>query len=270
MKKYLKLLCVFSIAILATGCVKINVTMKVNADKSMDIEFVEAMADSLLKTKGEDSILSKTEITKMEKDGYTIKKYSKDKMTGYTVTKKISNIDDISDTKEVKGDLSLKKSGEKLFTVKKGFFKNTYTAKLKSSDSSSVSNQMNTNTTTDKDEDEEEDNTSSSLTDATNALGDYSNAMSSMDMSFKITLPDKPISNNASEVSKDGKTLTWNLLEGKDSIDFEFSLYNMTNIIIVAVAGVVVIAGAVVLIVVVTKKKKPQTKSKDEKKKTTK
>ena len=241
MKKYLKLLGVFSIVLLATGCVKMKVTMKVNADKSMDVEFIEAMADSLLQSKGADSILSKDDISKMEKDGYTVKKYSKDSMTGFTVTKKIKNIDDISDTKNVKGDLSLKKSGSKLFTVKKGFFKNTYTAKLKSSDSSSVSSQMGTSKTT---------NSSSSL-----GLSNYS---SSMDMSFKITLPYKAISNNASKVSKDGKTLTWNLLEGKDSIDFEFSLYNMTNIIIVVVAGILVIAGVVVLIIVLTKKKKTQ------------
>lgn len=252
MKKYLKLLCVFSIVLLATGCVKMKVTMKVNADKSMDIEFIEAMADTLLQSKGTDSILSKTDISKMEKDGYTVKKYSKDNMTGFTVTKKIKNIDDISDTKDVKGDLSLKKSGSKLFTVKKGFFKNTYVAKLKSTDSSSVSNQMNTNNS-DDDNTTTDDNDTSSFD-----FGNYSSAMSSMDMSFKITLPYKAISNNASKVSKDGKTLTWNLLEGKDSIDFEFSLYNMTNIIIAIIIGIVVIAGVVVLIVVLTKKKKTQ------------
>ena len=78
-----------------------------------------------------------------------------------------------------------------MFTVKKGFFKNTYEADLKSSDTSSVSNKMNTNTDNDTTTTDDEDSSD------TSSLGDYSKYMSSMDMSFKLVLPNKPISNNA-------------------------------------------------------------------------
>jgi len=44
-----------------------------------------------------------------------------------------------------------------------------------------------------------------------------------LDMKFIIELPNKPISSNADEVSKDGKRLTWNISEQKN-IDFSFRI----------------------------------------------
>ena len=84
-----------------------------------------------------------------------------------------------------------------------------------------------------------------------------------MDISMLVvvTLPTKVISSNASEVSEDGKTLTWNLMEMEDpNIDFEFDLHPFpTTIVLLAVLGVVVlllIAAVVFLIVSMTKKSK--------------
>ncbi len=84
-----------------------------------------------------------------------------------------------------------------------------------------------------------------------------------MDISMLVvvTLPTKAISSNASEVSKDGKTLTWNLMDMEDpNIDFEFDLHPFpTTIVLLAVLGVVVlllIAAVVFLIVNMTKKSK--------------
>lgn len=252
MRKF-KMLWIFSIVVLATGCVKMDVTMDIKKDKSMDLKITEAISNSLMQTKGNDSILSAKNKAKMEKEGYKVEKYSENGMTGVTVTKEYKNIDDLSDTKDVKGDLSLKKSGSKLFTIKKGLFKNTYIAKLKSSDSNSVNSQMNSSTTIN------DDNEDSSINITNNGSSiDYTKFMSSMDMKFKITLPYKPISNNATEVSKDGKTLTWDLLKHKGSIEFKFSLYNMTCIYICVGVGIILVAAVVVTIVLLNKKKKTQ------------
>ena len=236
MRKYFKMLCVFSVIVLATGCIKMDVSMKINKDKSVVFKFTEAMANSLIQSKGSDSILSKSDIAKMKKEGFTVENYSKDNMTGFTLSKKFKSIDEISDTKNVKGDLSLKKSGDKMFTVKKGLFKNTYTAKFKSSDTSSVNSQMSSSS---------------------------SSYLSSMDMKFKITLPYKAISNNATKVSKDGKTLTWDLLKHKGNIEFKFNLYNMTIIYIAIGAGILLIGGAVAVVIVVLNKKKNTQKTEE-------
>ncbi|MBR3117042.1 MAG: hypothetical protein IKF36_04135 [Bacilli bacterium] len=51
----------------------------------------------------------------------------------------------------------------------------------------------------------------------------YRDQMSAFSVTFEVTLPNKPISNNADEVSSDGLTLTWDLSKGvSKSLDFSF------------------------------------------------
>lgn len=80
-----------------------------------------------------------------------------------------------------------------------------------------------------------------------------------------ITLPNKPIAHNATSVSEDGKTLTWNLLEMGDrsSAHVEFSALDVVMgwIIIGVCALVVIIAVIVIIIVVAAKKKKAKAAS---------
>ena len=79
-----------------------------------------------------------------------------------------------------------------------------------------------------------------------------------MDLSFEVKLPYKVINTNATTKDDDGKTLKWNLTSSDvDSISFEFFLYNMTNICILA-GGVALIIIAVIVIVVVSGRKKDQ------------
>ena len=45
------------------------------------------------------------------------------------------------------------------------------------------------------------------------------------DLEYKVTLPEKPISSNATSVSEDGKTLTWKMTyRKKNSVLYEFKL----------------------------------------------
>ena len=49
---------------------------------------------------------------------------------------------------------------------------------------------------------------------------------------LKVTLPNKAISNNATDVSENGRELKWNIgVDGEKEIQFEFYIFNITNII---------------------------------------
>ena len=79
----------------------------------------------------------------------------------------------------------------------------------------------------------------------------------SMDLSFNVTLPYGAVSNNATTVSKDGKTLTWTLTtQDASAIEFEFELYNMTTIYIC----VGVLAAIIILVVIIFVKKRNNKK----------
>ena len=78
-------------------------------------------------------------------------------------------------------------------------------------------------------------------------------------MEVEITLPSPATDDNATEVSKDGKTYTWDLLDG-DEVELTFTLINVGLIIaICAIVFVVFAAAAVVVILLIVKKKKPAT-----------
>ena len=76
-------------------------------------------------------------------------------------------------------------------------------------------------------------------------------------MEVVVNLPGKAKNNNATDVSKDGKTLTWNLME-EENIELSFATSNI--VLIVAIIGGVclalIAAGVVILIIVLSKKKK--------------
>ena len=85
-----------------------------------------------------------------------------------------------------------------------------------------------------------------------------------------MTLPEKPTSNNADEVSSDGKTLTWNIEKNTD-IEFEFNFKdsdkksdddkkdsdsNLLMYILIGGGALLLIVAVVIIIVVVTSNKK--------------
>ena len=75
-----------------------------------------------------------------------------------------------------------------------------------------------------------------------------------MDISMMVvvTLPSKPVSNNATSVSEDGKTLTWDLMQIEESdIDFEFSLNSFPIGLVLAIVFGVVAAACIAVVVVI-------------------
>ena len=270
MKKLRNVVVLLVVTLLLTGCVKYNVNMEIRKDKSMNFEMIYAMNSSLLQGK---DVFDEKELKEIKDKGFKVEKYDKDNMKGFTISREIKNIDYISssDAKEYSLSAITKKGDQKVFKVKKGLFKNKYTANLKFDSSDSKMSNGNSNSQF-REEDDDDDllidskdddldlDTDDSDLDLDTDDYDYSSMMSGMDMSINVKLPYKALSNNATEVTNDGKDLKWNLTtSGAQSIDFEFELYNMTTIYICIALGVVLLVGVIVLIVVlVSKGKKKQ------------
>lgn len=270
MKKLRNVVVLLVVTLLLTGCVKYNVNMEIRKDKSMNFEMIYAMNSSLLQGK---DVFDEKELKEIKDKGFKVEKYDKDNMKGFTISREIKNIDYISssDAKEYSLSAITEKGDQKIFKVKKGLFKNKYTANLKFDSSDSKMSNGNSNSQF-REEDDDDDllidskdddldlDTDDSDLDLDTDNYDYSGMMSNMDMSINVKLPYKALSNNATEVTNDGKDLKWNLTtSGAQSIDFEFELYNMTTIYICIALGVVLLVGVIVLIVVlVSKGKKKQ------------
>lgn len=248
MKKF-KFLSILAIVLLCSGCMKYSIGMIIGSDKNVNFELIYALDKEMWGDMLDQDEIKETD-NEMEKDGYTVKPYTEGKWIGSVYTKNMGNLDDISTTDVINVNLSNIFDDENQEPIKYYFQKKadgkktTYVASFTIDASDSEA------------EDDEEEMDMSSLT-------------SSMELTYSVTLPVKADSNNATTVSEDGKTLTWNLEYGKvTDINYQFTLgsnstssnnstnsNNTTLYIILGCAGVVVI-GTVAVIVVNNKKKK--------------
>lgn len=259
MKKNIKLTALLILLVISlTGCVKFNSTMEIKKDKSMDYKIIYAFDKSLF---GDQEILTSDDKKELENKGFTVSNYVDGNMKGFKVSKNIKNIDDVSSTNDATYDLSglldSSKSESKVFKVKKGFLKNTYTASFKfDSSDSDLNNSTSNDTTIDNDFTTDDNNTT------TDSDFDFSNINTNMDLSFNVKLPYKAISSNATTKKNDDKELSWNLSStGEDKIEFSFALYNMTNIYICG--GVIVLLIIIVIVSILNKGKKNKVSNKD-------
>ena len=260
MKKYLRIMIVVVSIFLLTGCMKVEFSMGINKDGSMNFQIIEAFDKSMMD--GSDFTSEQSNFKDLEKQGFYIQEYTEDEMKGYKITKYFDDINVYSiENESFVGDLNefLEEGEGSLFTVTKGFFKNKYSAKLSVSSGdldsnidSSHGSMDDSSINTDFDfSDDLDDDTSLDGFDSSNEIPDYSQMMANMELNFVVNLPYEAISNNASNVNNDGKNLTWNLMTHQsETLDFEFELYNMTNIYIV-VGGFLL--GLILLIVLIVK-----------------
>ena len=263
MKKCFKLIVVIGCLFLVTGCVKYNATMDIKKDKSMDFSMIYAVDTSIF---GNEDILEEKDRKELEDSGFTISEYNEGNMKGYTIKMNISNIDQISSNEEIVYNLTnitdSNNKDEKIFTIKKGLLKNTYKANLKFDSADSNLNGNNTTTgddTQNNDITTEWDTEDSSIDwDTESDSGNWdalTNSASNLDLSFKVNLPYSAIKTNATQTSNDSKELTWSLASnGASNIEFEFSLYNTINIIVIAVIALILII-AIIIFFINNKKK---------------
>lgn len=236
MKKTIKLLALAFVMLLFAGCVRYDVDMTINNDKSMDLKITTAMADSVKSYMGEQASDGEKEKNELKSKGLDVEDYAQDGYTGYTVKKHYNNIDELSSTEDVTANIGAEGDVEKLFKVTKGFFGTTYKATFKSEDADSYSTQMASY----------KDNES------------YKEYMKGMEIKFIVNLPSKAKSSNATNVTNNGKTLEWDLMT-TPNVEFEFEMTNTSNLIIV-IGGACAVAGIIICVVAVVIKKKKANK----------
>lgn len=229
MKKTLKniaIIAILTIILLTlTGCANINYDIKLNEDGSGDIVYTMGYDKSFLKSMGVEttSVKNDDSLNDMKKEaeakGYTIEDYEDDNTYGFKASKHVNNIqeefnmnDEVSDNNE---------------EVERIIYEKTLLKTKYSQDSKIDLTNM------------EEDEDAAIL----KAL------MAQMKISYRITLPFKATSNNATTVSEDGKTLEWVLKVGEiNEIKFEAAKdYGMYALLGLAVVLVIVAAGSVIL-----------------------
>ena len=266
--KTFKLLLIALMLMLSSGCVKYNVTMDIKKDKSMDFNMIAAFDESF----DENGEMNITEAKDEVKNQYcSVSDYNESNMKGINVSCKFPNIDELSSettVKEADFESIMDDKDSKLFTLKKGFFKNTYTFKLDSSSSSDLLGDKEDEDSYDYREEDDSDyddydyDSDYDDYDYDSDLSDYSDgsdntdfdmsALSSMDLKFEVKLPYKAISSNATSKEDNEKHLTWDLMkmaqseDGNNVVELTFALYNTSNIAIVAVIVIALIAVGVI------------------------
>lgn len=228
MKKTLKNIAI--IAILAiilltlTGCANVNYDIKLNKDGSGDISYVIGYDKSFLSSIGVEtsSLENDNSFDEMEEqakqNGYTVEKYEDDNTYGFKATKHVNNIQEEFDINNVANS---GESGKIMY--EKTLLKTRYYQDSK--------------------------------IDLTDAISDDEDAamlkavMSGIKISYKITLPFKAGSNNATTVSEDRKTIEWTLKAGEvNEVKFEAAQdYGMYALAVLALILVIVAAVAVML-----------------------
>lgn len=284
MKNLKKVMGVLLILTTMTGCVKYKDTMTINSDKSMVFEGTHMVSDKLLESSDSTEFFTEENRKALEERGITISDKKENGYTGISVSKKYDNIDKLSNEtgKEVtiseyfdeKFDDSI------LFKVEKGFLKNKYTANFKydsnvnpggTTSQAITENDNKLAVTTDEltttaPSTGEETTTPNTGDDTTVTPGEddttipdddneidpgLMNLAGEMEFSFTVNLPEKALSNNASNVTNDGKTLVWSIMQSQTSnIEFSFELKNMTNYYILY--GGIALGVIIVMVIIIT------------------
>lgn len=259
MKKFKYIFLVLFCLVFLSGCVKSHTTIGINKDKSMSYENEILFSNEL-----GDDMTTMVNSEEYKKAGYKVTAVKEEKYNGVKISNKYNNIDDYSNNKGEEVIISnfLEDNFDKsvLFKKKSGFLKDTYTAKFKYSIDTNGYGDLEEDTTTSVTEDETEmveinDGEDIDVSDDGN-YDEYLNLMGEMEFTFKVNLPYKANNSNATETNDDGKSLTWKLAMDVDSdISFEFSIYNMTHIIMLGGGALAIIIIIIVLLIVLKKKK---------------
>ena len=180
----------------SVGCIRFEETVKFNADGTADFRALFAFSDSAASMLGGGAAeLSEEEIAEYEAKGFVYEPYQEDGFTGYRLTRKGVSLEELANS----GDES--EMGSELV----GNFMQV--------DGKHVTIHFTPYT----DEDYEE---SGAYLSMINSYNGY--------MRFTIELPVKPAEHNATTVSNNGKTLTWDLtaMKANEAAHAEFDLPN--------------------------------------------
>ena len=200
-----------------------------------------AMSEELSNFGSEDDEDSDSDLTseetkkEFENEGWTYTEYNEDGYKGYVVTKSDILLDELAST-IASDDAGVDTNTDSLNITKNDNGEYTITWDVLGSDDA-------------------------------DSMGEYQQYIEEYKGFFLVTieLPEKPISNNATEVSEDGKTLTWDVFKMNkgDKVEVTFMLPSdeakggNTLFIIIAVIAIIAIVVVVVCIVLSKNKKAP-------------
>ncbi len=255
MKKKLAVLLVLMMVFVFSGCMRMSVDLDIHEDGTADFSMLYAMMtdmDSMMgdldlgddsdwsdedydwsdedlsediATEEDSTALSPEEIAELEAEGFTYEVYEQDGYKGYIIKGENKPLEEIfSETGATGVD-----SNEFVITKNGSSYAIDWTVF-----------------------DEEEDSEIGEVADYIEPYDGY--------MQFVLTLPQPAGANNATEVSEDGKTLTWNLLTlNGENVHVEFELPakaagGSTALIVLVIAAVIAV---IIVAVVLTRKKKP-------------
>ena len=221
MKKIISLVLVMAMLLFVlTGCVKINYEVTLNENGSADVAFVYAFDKATLESMGASSEdMSKSMEEQSEENGFKIEAYSDEKSDGFRATKHIDNVADVS-LQEAFGEENVKDSDANKIKIEKKGSKTVFSQNAEID------------------------------------LSEMDESYASMlEMKYTVKLPVKADKNNAQEVSKDGKTLTWTLKAGEvNKVEFTATKGSNNLVIILAVVAALVVLGIVCVAVKGAKK----------------
>ena len=246
MKRFGKLMmALLAVVVLLAGCtMKGDYKLKIDGDKkvsiSMTVAYDKEFVDGMIQLNGGQDSSEVTDedrwamIDKNEGEsyaGYEKTKYEADGWYGYVYTKELGTLDELStdDKNAARVELTSENITSSKIFIKDG---DTYKSLLKISD---------------KDKDQ---------------MTNYTGYGALFDVKFTVELPVKATSNNATEVTNDGKLLTWNLLDTSE-INFEFeyneAAYNNSKLFLAILISIIfiLIVGTVLILRLVNKGNKP-------------
>lgn len=172
-------------------------------------------------------------IEEIKQKGLKVEEFQDEKYTGYKLTGKIDNIDNLIGTPDFNLDEIAQINDKKIF-VKEG---SVYKGKIEVGDPTDMEGE----------------------TDSTTSTG------INLIYNFTLNLPNKAKSSNATTVSEDGKTLTWNLSSGNIStIEFEFefpSIFTFLKDNMLLTAGIAVVVVLIIVLIVTLILKKSNRKN---------
>ena len=262
MKRLKYILILFILSIL-TGCVKYDGTMNINNDGSVELIMKYSMQKQNVNKEDNDKdstkFTSNVEVNLedynfLKKYGYSIEEFTEtlennEEADGVIIYKKFHSLDEItSDKKLVLDFFQVFEEEDKNYTYDKFFYKedNKYTANFIFDLTPEINGTNSSNNT--------------------NLGFDYSQYENLFNFKYTVTLPNsvKYIESNATDVSKDGKTLTWKLDLGKtNEVNFGFAydpyIKKIDKIFIYSCLGAI---GVSILFIVIISLTKINTKKK--------
>ncbi len=214
----LLLLIIIAAPLMLTGCLKFDIHLTINKNGTADVDIILLAVETLVtldKDLERDLFTGKKE--RLAELGFAITDYTEKNLIGFKATKRLQSVEEFS-TLGLAGDIGLE--GRDPFSVMKGVLTSTY-------------------------------NLDADI-DLRPLFAEHSDMFTlfSPDLRFSVTLPAKPLSHNATSVTVDGRTLTWDLSpDARNKIQFTARAPNLTAVVIL-LALAVVLVGAIMTVLI--------------------